>query len=184
MSNDKSLAGTWKARAVDAQLGGEGGKEQIAVMFQFTEGAHQGKHITWFGHFTEKTVDRTIESLRHCGWNSDSLADLSGLGDEEVLLVVEDEEYEGKWRSRVRWVNRQSKLALKNPMDASQVAAFAARLRGKTVASKQKYGAQHASAPQATSSGYGNGSANSGGHRAQQPEYGPDAPFNDDNIPF
>jgi len=140
--SDHSLAGTHKARAKEWALGiSSTNKEQIAVMFEFVGGEHDGKHITWFGYFTDGTVDRTLESLRHCGWESDSLAELDTLGNCEVELVIEDEEYEGKWRSKVKWVNRVAKLALKEQMNAAQVAAFAARMRGKTVASKKKYGA-------------------------------------------
>ncbi|MBA3841074.1 MAG: hypothetical protein H0X39_00365 [Actinobacteria bacterium] len=144
--NNFSLAGTHRARAQEWGLGvSSTGKEQLAVMFAFVGGEHDGKHITWFGYFTDGAVDRTLESMRHCGWDSDSLAELDALGANEVELVIEDEEYDGKVRSRVKWVNRVAKLALKEQMNHVQVAAFAARLRGKTVASKQKYGTPTAS---------------------------------------
>lgn len=146
MTEGYSLAGTHKARAKEWALGvSSTNKEQIAVMFELLGGEHAGKHITWFGYFTDGTVDRTLESLRHCGWESDSLAELDTLGNCDVELVIEDEEYEGKWRSKVKWVNRIAKLALKEQMNPAQVAAFAARMRGKTVASKQKYGTPQAS---------------------------------------
>jgi hypothetical protein len=138
-----SLSGTHRARAKEWALGiSSTGKEQIAVMFEIVAGPHTNKRITWYGYFTDEAVDRTLESLRHCGWKSDSLADLDSLADNEVELVVADETYEGKTNSKVRWVNRVARLALKEQMDAGQVAAFAAKLRGKCVASKQKYGAQ------------------------------------------
>lgn len=166
-----TLQGTHKARAKEWALGlSQTGKEQIAVLFEITSGPHAGKSITWFGYFTDQTVDRTLESLRHCGWDSDSLADLDGLGENEVVLVVEDETYEGKTRSRVKWVNRESRLALKDQMSAAQVQAFAARMRGKTVASKQKYGAQ----PQPDRSRARQGSFDA-------PDFGPPQ---DDDIPF
>lgn len=169
MSETYSMAGTHRARAAEWALGmSQTGKEQIAVMFRITEGLHEGKHITWFGFFTEGTLDRTLESLRHCGWDSDSLAELDSLGANEVDLVIEDETYEGKTRSRVKWVNRVSKLALKEQMTPDQVKAFAARLRGKTVASKQKYTAG-ASAPKP---------------RAAQQQTMPDYAHDDSDIPF
>lgn len=169
-----SLAGTHRARAKEWQLGmSSTGKEQIGVMFELTGGEHAGKHLTWFGFFSEGAVDRTIESLRHCGWDSDSLAELDSLSANEVELVVEDEEYEGKWRSKVKWVNRVARLQMKEQMSPAQVQAFAARLRGKTVASKQKYGAQPTS--------------NGGGQRqpAQQASFGGAAgAVDNDDIPF
>lgn len=145
MSERESMAGTHRARAVEWALGiSSTGKEQVAVMFELVGGPHDTKHITWFGYFSDLTVERTLESLRHCGWDSDSIAELDSLGANEVELVIEDETYEGKTRSKVKWVNRISRLQMKEQMNAQQVAAFAAKLRGKTVASKQKYGAQPA----------------------------------------
>lgn len=170
MSERESMAGTHRARATEWQLGiSSTGKEQIGVMFELVGGPHDGKHITWFGYFTDNTVDRTLESLRHCGWDSDNLAELDGLAANEVELVVEDEEYEGKVRSKVKWVNRVSRLQMKEQMSPAQVQAFAARLRGKTVASKQKYGAQPA--PSAPSNNASRGPA----QQALDPE---------DQIPF
>lgn len=144
MSERISYAGTHKARAKEWALGKSNGKEQIGIMFEFTAPPLEGRSITAYLYFTDATVDRTLESLRHCGWDADSIADLDSLGNNEVELVIEDEEYDGKVRSKVKWVNRVSRLMLKDQMDASSVAAFAARLRGKAVASKQKYGAQPA----------------------------------------
>jgi hypothetical protein len=177
MSERESLAGTHRARAQEWALGvSSTGKEQVAVMFQLVGGAHDGKHITWFGYFTDSTVDRTLESMRHCGWDSDSIADLDSLGANEVELVIEDETYEGKTRSKVKWVNRVSRLQMKEQMNVSQVQAFAARLRGKTVASKQKYGAQPATSA----------SVRRGEQRHFDDGYGrgDPGPSNDDDIPF
>lgn len=158
---NNSLAGTHRARAQEWQLGmSSTGKEQIAVMFQLIGGPHDGKHITWFGYFTDNTVDRTLESLRHCGWDSDSIAELDSLGANEVELVIEDETYEGKTRSKVKWVNRVSRLQMKDQMSPAQVQAFAAKLRGKTVASQKKYGAQPA-ASSAPSNNAGRGTQQS-----------------------
>jgi hypothetical protein len=177
MSEKESLAGTHRARAEEWQLGvSSTGKEQIGVMFQLIGGAHEGKHITWFGYFSDGAIDRTLESLRHCGWDSDNLAELDSLGANEVELVIEDETYEGKTRSKVKWVNRISRLQMKEQMTPQQVAAFAARLRGKTVASKQKYGAQPAPAAAANGRRTEQRSFDDG-HAAGDPGPSDDLPF-------
>lgn len=140
--------GTYKARAREWALGkSQNGKEQIAVLFELVGGPHDGQSITWFGYFTDATLDRTLDSLRHCGWSSDSLAELDGLDQNEVEIVVDQEEYQGKTRTKVQWVNRPSKLALKEQLSAQEAQAFAARLRGRTVAHKQKYGSPAAAQP-------------------------------------
>lgn len=136
------MIGTVRARAKEWGLGvSSSGKEQIAVMFELV-GDHAGQTITWFGYFTENTVDRTLDSLRHCGWDSDNIAELDNLNANEVELVLDEEEYEGKVRTKVKWVNRPARLMMKEQMTPAAAAAFAQRLRGKTVAHKQKYGAQ------------------------------------------
>jgi hypothetical protein len=173
--NSNSLAGTHRARAQEWSLGmSSTGKEQIGVMFEIAGGPCDGKHITWFGYFTDNTVDRTLESLRHCGWASDNLADLDTLNANEVELVIEDEEYDGKVRPKVKWVNRISRLQMKEQMTPAQVQAFAARLRGKAVASKQKYGAQPAQ----------NGAAPSRQPVQQQSFASAGGAVVDDDIPF
>jgi hypothetical protein len=140
--------GTYKARAKEWALGmSKNGKEQIALMFEVTSGEYAGQSITWFGYFTETAVDRTLDSLRHCGWASDNLTELDSLSANEVELVLDSEEFEGKERLKVKWVNRASRLALKEQMSPQAAAAFAAKLRGKAVAHKAKYGPQPQSRP-------------------------------------
>lgn len=85
-------AGTYKAVAVPvdvdgmstyAQFGmtkGGNGKaptKQVAVQFELLEGPAAGARLTWFGYFTEKTWQRTVEALRYCGFKGDDLMDAS-----------------------------------------------------------------------------------------------------------
>ncbi len=173
--------GTYKARAREWALGmSANGKEQIAVLFELIGGEYAGQLITWFGYFTDAAVDRTLDSLRHCGWSSDSLAELDGLDQNEVEIVVEEDTYEGKTRSKVRWVNRPSRLALKEQMTPQAMQAFAAKLRGRTVAHKQKYGSPHATSAAQPSA------ANSNRQPAQQQlaAGGGAGAVVDDDIPF
>lgn len=138
-----TMHGTYKARTLSGGLGYTSkGTEQVGIDFQITEGPHEGQHITWYGFFTDKTADRTIESLRICGWEGDDLCDLTGIEKNEVELVIEAEDYtdsrtgEIKTGSRVRWVNRigGSGFSMRDAMDATQAREFAARMRGRVVA--------------------------------------------------
>jgi hypothetical protein len=179
--------GTVKARAREWALGhSSNGNEQVAVLFEITQGEHAGRTITWFGFFTEHTWERTMDSLRHCGWDGNDFTSLDGLDANEVELVIEQEEYQGKVRDRVKWVNRPSRLALKEAMGADAMRSFAAKMRGRAQTHKAKYGAQPAAtSPRAQSQR---------GHTQQQPShdamdpdpsggyYGP--PPAEDDIPF
>lgn len=137
---------TVKARASESALGYTANDtEQVAIDFELLEGDDQGKHITWYGFFTDKTIEVTLKSLRTCGFTSDNLADLNlpvdenGIGTNEVTLVIEHEEdLEGNPRARVRWINGGGGVALKTRMDAGAAAAFAERMKGHVLAHKQR----------------------------------------------
>ena len=169
-----------QGRAREWALGhSKNGTEQIAVLFDYIDSNGEASTITWFGYFSEAACDRTIEALRYCGWEGDDFGRLDGLDKNEVELVIENETYEGKSHLKVQWVNRLAALALKAPMDQNQVAAFAARMRGKAVASRQKM----AAAPRAQQP------ARAPAHRSPAGDYGdydgPDAPPpTDDEIPY
>lgn len=112
---------------------------QVVVTFEITTAEHAGTTIDWFGFLTDKTTDRTIESLRYAGWKGSDLADLSDLSSKDtplVELVIEHEEYEGNTRARVQWVNRVGRAGKALP--AEQAKALSARMRGAIAAVDQK----------------------------------------------
>jgi hypothetical protein len=172
---------TAKARAVEWALGTTGtGKEQIAIRFQILEGEDMGQYITYYGYFTEATLERTLESLDHCGWEGDNLTDLTGLDKNDVHIVIDHEpDEEGKLRARVRWINSAGGIALKDRMDPGQAAAFAARMRGEVIARRARKGtAKPAAAPAQRTA------PNSGGQRPRSAGYQQPPPHSDDDIPF
>jgi hypothetical protein len=131
--------GNYRGIPVRAALGVAGtGTEQIAVQFELVE--PQGQRITWFGFFTENATERTVESLRHCGWRGDDLsvfvegAPLPEGFDQEVELVVEHNTYNGKTSARVAFVNSGGGLAMKNALTQDQAGAFARRMKSKIAA--------------------------------------------------
>lgn len=133
--------GQYPGRGVSAALGtADTGTEQVAVELVVTSGEHQGKRMTWFGFFTEKTTERTLESLRHLGWQGDDLSDLTGIDRNDITFVVEAEEYKGEMKPKVRWINAPGGMALKAPMGPEAAKAFAAKMKGAVVAQRQKSG--------------------------------------------
>lgn len=135
--------GVYRARAVKGGLGETaGGQEQVAVEFELLDEGFQNQGITWFGYFTEKSFEITMKALRACGWQGDNINDLVGLTSNTVELVIEKETYEGKTRSKVKWVNPEGGggLALKAPLDPVRATRFAASMRGKIAAFDQTGG--------------------------------------------
>ena len=179
---------TYKARALEGVLSALNGKERITVSFEITEGPCAGQRRKWDGWFTtDASIDRTLDSLRHCGWHGESLADLEGLNDNEVEIQCEEETFNGRdgeprTVEKVAFVNRLQRLNVKGAMDAAALRAFDARMRGTIAAHKHAYGAQPG-APKPTPRG-----APSPRRGAAPPvdDMDPDPSYNsaDDDLPF
>lgn len=130
--------GKHPAKAKSALLGkAKTGTHQVGVEFVFTDGPNAGKHITWYGFFTDGTRDRTFESLRYAGWKGDDLTDLSSLSAEDVptvQLVLEQEDHNGQTQVKVRWVNRLGGPAVGEVLGADDAKAFAESMRAHIIA--------------------------------------------------
>jgi len=179
--------GKYQARGVEgAAVVAKSGTEGISVIVEIVEGEHARRRLRWDGWLTEKTSQRTIESLRHMGWQGDMLDDLRGIDANIVEIVVdhEEREIEGELKvfPKVEWVNRiggGAKISdeARMPANAARSLAerFAAQARGVKAASPAPGSkpAAPTSAPAAPRNGGG------------APKHAPDAPdFGDDDIPF
>ncbi len=80
------------------------GAEQFAIEFPVTDEHGETHVLTYFGSFSEKAEKHTLKALRACGWVGNDLSKVNDLPN-EVQLVVENEEYEGEWRTKIKWVN-------------------------------------------------------------------------------
>lgn len=130
MAENNSNRRFYRAKAKEWQLGeSENGKPFVGVLFEVLTADAQEKHLTWRGFFTEATTERTIESLRYMGFEGDDLEQLVGLDRNEVDLVVEDEEYDGKTYARVQWVNRAAALRVKQALTGDKAKSFAASMK-------------------------------------------------------
>jgi hypothetical protein len=153
--------GTYRARAIDSKHGTtkKGGIE-IAIGFQLLDEQWAGHTITGYVYFTDNTDDeRSMESLEACGWTGEGieLDPLPGLGSCETELVIEIETYEGKERSKVKYINRLGAVSTAAPLSSEQQRAFAARMRAKIAARKAKNGGRPAAARPATGGNTANG---------------------------
>jgi hypothetical protein len=110
------------------------GTQQVALTFEILAGQEQGRKITWLGYFSDKTADRTIEALRHCGLVGDDLAAaVRGPLDQEVEIVVDHEIYDGKTRAKVQWVNAGGGggFKMETPMAKNELGSFAAMMKSR-----------------------------------------------------
>ncbi len=136
--------GKFKARATGNVVLGESAKKGtpfIELYFRVVDGDAAGEEVRWTGYFSDKTKERTIESLQFCGWAGDDLSEfadgeLHGLDASDVQITIEHEEYttdsgEQRRSPRVAWVNKLGGyLNVQSAMKKDAAAAFAERMRG------------------------------------------------------
>lgn len=65
-----------------------------------------GRKIQWQGYFTKDAAEWTIKALKTLGFKEKTLQKLDGMVlPNQVQVTIEPEEYEGKTRMRVQWIN-------------------------------------------------------------------------------
>lgn len=86
----------------------KGGTEQFAVSLEIVEGPKKGTRMTWAGSFasaaSEELVYKAMRSMGFSGQMTDA-GEVTLDKEKSVSIVVEHEDYEGKTRARVRYIN-------------------------------------------------------------------------------
>jgi hypothetical protein len=133
-------AGLYRAQAMSIEFGiTNNGTDQAAVTFELLE-SHET--ITAYLYFSERAAARSIDTLRMMGWKGSDAGEITvGEIQNEVDLVIEESEYEGKVSLKVKWINEVGGgPALKNKMDDAHKASFSDRMRGLAIATAPKEG--------------------------------------------
>lgn len=91
-----------------------------------------GREIVWRGYLSEKAKPRTVETLiKAFDWNGD-WDDLNFEGI-DVIIVTDEEEWNGETRVKAKWLNR-----LSNKASEAKAAEIAAKLKGEDSGSAPK----------------------------------------------
>jgi len=105
--------GKYNASIAGASFGKSSkGNWQIAINFTIAadDADAPGESIAYVGTFTDAATPITFEAIRGCGYDGDDLEEFKMLADKSqlpaVVLVIQDETFEGETRARVRFVNR------------------------------------------------------------------------------
>jgi hypothetical protein len=165
----------------------------VAVNFEIVDDENYAGETTqaWKGFFTDKTSERTVESLQHMGYQGENMEDFVSLDREgcqrllpnTVEIVCDPESYTDeqgneRWALRVQWVNRVGggRFKASNPLEGGELKAFAAQM--KSVFRNARGGSRPASSSGNTQRSL----PPSNGARGQQPH--PNAPGSDrDDVP-
>lgn len=117
-----------------------------------------GESVSWQGWLTDKTSERTIQSLLYCGWDGEDWDTFEGIDRNKVELVVEHEEYEkdGQMRTaaKVAWVNQIGAgrvIQEEHRITGDNRKALAKALRAQTVSLRSKLKAESAAKGQQAS---------------------------------
>jgi hypothetical protein len=97
------MEGTFDADVIGGTLTqAKTGTAQVAVEFRLADGSR----VTDYMPVTERALKYTVEKLRACGWTGDDLEQLASIQGARVELVLRQEEYEGRPRTKVAFVNK------------------------------------------------------------------------------
>lgn len=149
--------------------------------------------ITWVGVFSDKTTERTIESLQTAGWQGDDLSELADQPGSQVLpaevsLTIEGEEYDGQMRPKVQWVNKPGggQFKFKKELGGTDLKAFAAQMKNTVKSVRAAGGAARKSSSGgsgASSGGQRGGSGARGGYSGGYGGGGANRPGDRDDVP-
>lgn len=104
------MKGNYIARAVTWGINVKNEKERAEVVFQIKD--MPVRRTAYLYMHTEATFERTIESLKYCGWDGVDLRKLTGMGSQDVELVIDEEinPRTGEVQDKVQWVNEIRKV--------------------------------------------------------------------------
>jgi hypothetical protein len=135
-------AGSFLSKAVSPitwQQSTTGKSDQVSVRVQLLEGTDSGQVIVWRGFLSDKAIERTLEALENMGWDGER--DDSVTSGSTFVSVVQHEEYEGKTRARIAFINDPAGGGGNyEPMPEPQKNAAKARLRALAAATKAANG--------------------------------------------
>lgn len=161
---------------------GEAGEKAtpfIRIPLVITEGAHKGQEITYQAWISDKSAAKTIKNLREVfDWDGDlvTLAQQATEGHfvgNPCSIVTEEEEYEGKKRVVIKWLNKAEGAG--KIMEANKALQLAQHLA-------DKFGGEEPSAQRSARprSAYGQPPAT----LPKPPPPDPDLDAPEDDIPF
>lgn len=126
------------ATVIDAQVGGLGRDETPCLAVTFQTNCEEFQQIVAKIFLTPAAEKMAAKSLTAMGWNPDAHNwDIDDLIEKNLLigrkcsLVCVEEEYEGKWRWQVKWINSTTGAVLKTVFDSDARKRLTAEIRAR-----------------------------------------------------
>jgi hypothetical protein len=127
-------AGTYRGRCTgvrDVRFGRTtSGGQQIGLLFEITDGEYRGTRVPWYGSLTTPASIQLVRSvLMTCGWDRQSWTALRGIDRRTVMLVVEEErDPKGVIRSRLKYINNDTTVVMRDELSPDEVQTLLAGL--------------------------------------------------------
>lgn len=107
---------------------------QVVANLEIIEGEYTGRRLTWFGFFkSAKSAEIAVKALRVMGFKGDDLDTVFDQPlDNVVSIVVEHDEYDGKTRAKVAWINDPNGgqgFKMAKPMSKDDMRKFSAQMK-------------------------------------------------------
>lgn len=143
--------GTYEAKVVDYGVAKtKKGDPMVMVRFAvYPSETSVSQNITWYGTFSSpKAQEITSEALAICGMKTKNFAELangagSGVLDEKkvVSLTIVQEEWEGKTRTKVKYINQPGGSGFRDKMSKADAAQLfnGLNLAGVAAAAQKKH---------------------------------------------
>lgn len=141
--------GKYKARATECVFNQDDkGRPQAIIRFDILDGEAAGDTITTYRYFNGGAADFSIKALDAigCRMEGGDVTDIEGMG-VECELVIEHEEYNGKWSAKVKYINKLRGPLVEN-MDATAKKSFAESMKAQVLAIRE--GSKSKGAPTTT----------------------------------
>lgn len=126
------------ATVTDAQVGGLGRDETPCLAVTFSTSDQRFQTIVARVFLTPAAEKQATKSLTAMGWNPDAhnwdidaLIESAALIGRKCSLVCVEEEYEGKWRWQVKWINSTTGAVLKTVFDSDARKRLTAEIRAR-----------------------------------------------------
>jgi hypothetical protein len=101
------MVGTVEAKVLSLRLGESSKKKspRVEIEFAILDGTFKGESFSDDFYLSEAAIDRTVDVLRILGWQGDDLSQLGSAVGGKCQLVLKEEEYDGKVKTRTKFVN-------------------------------------------------------------------------------
>jgi hypothetical protein len=129
--------GKYEAKVTGIVLSEGKNAEQVLIEFELTAPEVAGQNITAYRSLSDKAAEYTVKDLQTLGVSGLTDQELEAAIDKRCQIVVQHEEYDGKTRAKVKFINPLGGLSMATPLQDDKKRLLAAKMKGLFAASSK-----------------------------------------------